>query len=121
MNNYAARSMLNRFVVDSQNTVREMVELAVTNWLGAQRFGTNDHYRKELAILAERFLESAKEMEECNHCQHMRRINSIGINRIAADTWGTIYPSYCRAADRGERRWSDSASAYCCGPAQGYW
>jgi hypothetical protein len=42
-----------------------MVELAVTNWLGAQRFGTNDHYRKELAILAERFLESAKEMEEC--------------------------------------------------------
>jgi hypothetical protein len=31
----------------------------------AQRFGTNDHYRKELAILAQRFLESAKEMEEC--------------------------------------------------------
>ena len=28
-------------------------------------FGTNDHYRKELAILAEWFLESAKEMEEC--------------------------------------------------------
>jgi hypothetical protein len=48
-----------------KNTVREMVELVVTNWLGAQRFGTNDHYRKELAILAERFLESAKEMEEC--------------------------------------------------------
>ena len=65
MNNYAARPMLNRFVVDSENTVREMVELAVTNWLGAQRFGTNDHYRKELAILAEWFLESAKEMEEC--------------------------------------------------------
>jgi hypothetical protein len=65
MNNYAARPMLNGFVVDSENTVREMVELAVTNWLGAQRFGTNDHYRKELAILAERFLESAKEMEEC--------------------------------------------------------
>jgi hypothetical protein len=62
MNNYAARPMLNRFVVDSENTVREMVELAVTNWLGAQRFGTNDHHRKELAILAERFLESAKEM-----------------------------------------------------------
>ena len=57
--------MLNRFVVDSENTVREMVELVVTNWLGAQRFGTNDHYRKELAILAERFLEGAKEMEEC--------------------------------------------------------
>ena len=65
MNNYAARSMLNRFLVDSENTVREMVELAVTNWLGSQRFGTNDHYRKELAILAEWFLESAKEMEEC--------------------------------------------------------
>jgi hypothetical protein len=60
-----ARPILNRFVVDSENTVREMVELAVTNWLGAQRFGTNDHYRKELAILAEWFLESAKEMEEC--------------------------------------------------------
>jgi hypothetical protein len=42
-----------------------MVELAVINWFGAQRFGANDHYRKELAILAERFLESAKEMEEC--------------------------------------------------------
>ena len=27
-----------------------------------------------------------------DHCQHVRRINSIGINRIAADTWGTIYP-----------------------------
>jgi hypothetical protein len=26
------------------------------------------------------------------HCQHVRRIDSIGINRIAADTWGTIYP-----------------------------
>ena len=26
------------------------------------------------------------------HCQHVRRINSIGINRIAGDTWGTIYP-----------------------------
>jgi hypothetical protein len=35
--------MLNRFVVDSESTVREMVELAVTNWLGAQRFGANDH------------------------------------------------------------------------------
>ena len=23
------------------------------------------------------------------HCQHVRRINSIGINRIAGDTWGT--------------------------------
>jgi hypothetical protein len=32
-----------------------MVKLAVTNWLSAQRFGANDHYRKELAILAERF------------------------------------------------------------------
>jgi hypothetical protein len=42
-----------------------MVELAVINWLGAQGFGANDPYRKELAILAERFLESAKEMEEC--------------------------------------------------------
>ena len=42
-----------------------MVELAVINWLGAQRFGANDHYRKESAILAVRFLESAKEMEEC--------------------------------------------------------
>jgi hypothetical protein len=41
-----------------------MVELAVTNWFGAQRFGANGHYRKELAILAERFLESTKEMEE---------------------------------------------------------
>ena len=57
--------MLNRFVVDSGSTVREMVELAVTNWLGAQRFRVNDHYRKELTALAERFLESAKEMEEC--------------------------------------------------------
>jgi hypothetical protein len=65
MNNYAARSMLNRFVVDSENTAQEMVELVVTNWLGAQRFGTNDRHGKELAILAERFLESAKEMEEC--------------------------------------------------------
>ena len=27
-----------------------------------------------------------------DHCQHVRRINSIGIDRIAADTWGTIYP-----------------------------
>lgn len=27
-----------------------------------------------------------------DHCQHWRRINSVGINRIAADTWGTIYP-----------------------------
>ena len=57
--------MLNMVVVESKNTVREMVELAVINWLGAQRFGANDHYRKELAVLAERFLESAKEMEEC--------------------------------------------------------
>ena len=65
MNNYAARPMLNRFVVNQKIRGREMVELAVTNWLGSQRFGTNDHYRKELAILAEWFLESAKEMEEC--------------------------------------------------------
>jgi hypothetical protein len=57
--------MHNRFVVDSESTVREMVELAVTNWLSAQHFGANDHYRKELAILAERFLESAKEMQGC--------------------------------------------------------
>jgi hypothetical protein len=57
--------MLNMFVVESKNTAREMVELAVINWLGAQRFGANDHYNKELAILAERFLESAQEMEEC--------------------------------------------------------
>jgi hypothetical protein len=57
--------MLNRFVADSESTVREMVALAVTNWLGAQRFGVNNHYCKELAALAERFLESAKEMEEC--------------------------------------------------------
>ena len=27
-----------------------------------------------------------------DHCQHVRRIKSIGINRIAADTWGTIDP-----------------------------
>ena len=27
-----------------------------------------------------------------DHCQHVRRINSIDINRIAADTWGAIYP-----------------------------
>jgi hypothetical protein len=47
----------------------------------------------------------------------VRRSNSIGINRIAADTWGTITAA---AADRGKRRWFDSASAYCCGPAQGY-
>jgi hypothetical protein len=38
--------MHNTFVVDSESTVREMVELAVTNWLGAQRFGANDHDRK---------------------------------------------------------------------------
>ena len=38
--------MHNRFVVDSESTVREMAELAVTNWLGAQRFGANDHDRK---------------------------------------------------------------------------
>jgi hypothetical protein len=56
--------MLNLFVVESKNTSREMVELAVINLLGAQRIGANVHYRKELAILAERFLESAKEMEE---------------------------------------------------------
>ena len=27
-----------------------------------------------------------------DHCQHVRRSNSIGINQIAADTWRTIYP-----------------------------
>ena len=38
-NNEQLRCTLNaqQFVVDSENTVREMVELAVTNWLGAQR------------------------------------------------------------------------------------
>ena len=28
-----------------------------------------------------------------DHCQHLRRTNSIGINQIAADTWRTIYPN----------------------------
>ena len=30
------------------------------------------------------------------HCQHMRRIESIGINQIAADTWETIFPKLLR-------------------------
>ena len=107
--------MLNRFVVNSENTVREMVELAVTNWLGAQRFGTNDHYRKELAILAERFLESAKEMEECWAIASMCAAST----KSRATPGQRSIPSYAAAADRGERRWSDSASAHCYGPAQG--
>jgi hypothetical protein len=66
MNNLAGMRQCSTCLWLSQkNTVREMVELAVINWLGAQRFGANDHYRKESAILAVRFLESAKEMEEC--------------------------------------------------------
>jgi hypothetical protein len=63
MNYYAARPMLNRFVVDSENTVREMVELAVTNWLGSQRFGTNIAIAKSGQFSRSGF--SAKEMEEC--------------------------------------------------------
>ena len=58
-------TMLNKFLVDSENTVREMVELAAMNWLGTRFLDHNDHYRRELAILAEQFLEKAKGMEEC--------------------------------------------------------
>ena len=57
--------MLNKFLVDSENTVREMVELAVTNWMGTQLFDVSDHYRRELAILATQLRENAKEMEAC--------------------------------------------------------
>jgi hypothetical protein len=85
--------MLNRFVVDSENTVREMVELVVTNWLGAQRFGANDHYRKRVGnsrgVVSRKCERNGGVLD---HCQHVRRINSIGINRMAADTWGTIHP-----------------------------
>ena len=58
-------TMLNKFLVDSENTVREMVELAAMNWLGTRLLDHNDHYRRELAILAEQFLEEAKEMAAC--------------------------------------------------------
>jgi hypothetical protein len=85
--------MLNRFVVDSENTVREMVELVVTNWLGAQRFGANDHYRKRVGNSRGAVSRKCERNGGVlDHCQHVRRINSIGINRMAADTWGTIYP-----------------------------
>ena len=52
--------MLNKFLVDSENTVREMVELAVTNWMGTQLFDVSDHYRRELAILATQLLKMRK-------------------------------------------------------------
>ena len=58
-------TMLNKFLVDSENTVREMVKLAAMNWLGTRFLDHNDHYRRELAILAEQFLEEAKEMAVC--------------------------------------------------------
>jgi hypothetical protein len=57
--------MLNKFLVDSENSVREMVELVAMNWLRTRLLGHNDHYRRELAILAEQVLEKAKEMEAC--------------------------------------------------------
>jgi hypothetical protein len=46
-----------------------------------------------------------------DHCQHMRRIDSIGINRIAADTWGAIYPKLlprCRSRGKTMVRFSIS-------------
>ncbi len=42
----------NSFLVDSEIVVREMVELAVANWMSSQNPGADEYERSELEILA---------------------------------------------------------------------
>jgi hypothetical protein len=68
----------NSFLVDSATVVREMVELAVVNWMSSQNFGADDRARSELAALAGQFLEDTKRLEEC----------WTTASRCAASGWG---------------------------------
>ena len=55
----------NSFLVDSEIVVREMVELAVANWMSSQNHGGDDYERSELEILAGQLLEETRKLQEC--------------------------------------------------------
>jgi hypothetical protein len=51
---------LNWFLIDREIPVSELVELAMAKWLAAQSFGSDQNYRRDLAILADQLLEDAR-------------------------------------------------------------
>jgi hypothetical protein len=57
--------MHNRFVVDSESTVREMVDLAVTNWLSANVLAPTITIVKSLQFSRSGFSKVRKEMQGC--------------------------------------------------------
>jgi hypothetical protein len=52
------------FLAHTEIAARQMVELAVTNWMAAKGFGADDHERGDLAILADLFLDDAQKSQE---------------------------------------------------------
>jgi hypothetical protein len=56
---------LNWFLIDLEIPVREMVELAIANWMATQRFGADQTDRGDLPILADQLLEQARKTQEC--------------------------------------------------------
>jgi hypothetical protein len=67
MNHNEGRNVtsFNSFLVDSEIVVREMVELAVANWMSSQDRGADDYELSELAVLTRQLLEDTRKLEEC--------------------------------------------------------
>ena len=55
----------NRFLIELEIPLREMVELAMANWLASRRFGADCPECKELTDLTDQLLEQATRMEVC--------------------------------------------------------
>ncbi len=56
---------LNWLPVDTEIVVREMVELAVANWISSQTPSANGYEPSELEILAGRLLQDTRRLEKC--------------------------------------------------------
>jgi hypothetical protein len=76
---------LNWFLIDQEVPVSELVELATAKWLAAQSFGSDQKYRRDLAILADQLLEHARKTHECwtlaSRCAASRTLTTKGLRK----------------------------------------
>ena len=76
------------FLVHTEIAAREMVELAVTNWMAARKFGADQRERSDLEILAGQLLDGAQKTQEC----------WIAAGKCTASAWGILPPRHRRGA-----------------------
>ena len=58
-------TIANRFLIDLEIPLREMVELAQTNWTAALLCAADNPRRRDLINLTDQLLEDATKMEVC--------------------------------------------------------